>query len=184
MTIKLTPSRFARSGTDGDYRWMIEQPPWAKSLFIFNDNESQSTQFLEELAAGRLDPSSGGCSMGGGNAVIRPYQCQSPPRAAGIPTGPGYDHLTPDARRHIDAALSHVATLLATGRYSEVLYSASPRDPDQIGHGIFEVGEEVRRYIPAELKRLVALAASSRILRKAAALPSGPEVNFSWSDLP
>jgi hypothetical protein len=84
-------SIFKGSGQKGDFGWMIEQPEYAEALFVFNDNEEQ---FREQ----RKDPSSPfGCTPGGGNAVIRPYQCEEPPRAAGIPTGVqgiGYAELT------------------------------------------------------------------------------------------
>ena len=60
---------------------MIQQPEHARTLFVFNDNEEQFRAFL------RNEPS--GCTGGGGNAVIRPWRCSEPPRAAGVPTGAG-----------------------------------------------------------------------------------------------
>ena len=135
---------------------MIEQTRWRDSLFIFNDNESQSQAFLAQVAGGHIDSPSIACQAGGGNAVIRPYQCQAPARAAGVPTGPGYTSLTEHARRHIDAAIAHVTTVLTSDeRLIEVIYSASQDDPSVLGHGTFDVGEEVLRYIPAELERAV-----------------------------
>lgn len=155
--LTLTPSVFVGSGAAGDFRWMIEQPDWRQTLFIFNDNETQSRVFLDQVATGAIDVGSSACQAGGGNAVIRPYQCRTPRRAAGVPTGPGYRSLTAHAREQIDRAIADVGTLLAADQeIAEVIYSASPHDPDVLGHGIFEVGEDVLRYIPAELRRLVA----------------------------
>ena len=85
--IVLTPSVFSQPGVEGDFGWMIGQPRWQQTLFIFNDNEHQSQAFLAQVAGGSIEPASGACQAGGGNAVIRPYQCQTPPRAAGVPTG-------------------------------------------------------------------------------------------------
>jgi hypothetical protein len=159
VRIVLTPSVFSTRHADGDFGWMIEQPRWRNSLFVFNDNESQSQAFLAQAAAGQLRSSSGACRAGGGNAVIRPYQCRTPQRAAGVPTGPGYARLTARAKPRIDAAIRYIATLLATDRaITEVIYSAHQDDPSLLGHGIFDVGTDVLRYIPAELKRAVAEA--------------------------
>ena len=156
VPIVLRPSIFSRAGTDGDFGWMIEQPRWQNALFIFNDNESQSQAFLAQVASGHIDPSSYACQAGGGNAVIRPYQCQTRRRAAGVPTGPGYASLIDHAKSQIDDAIASVGTLLASDTgLAEVIYSASKDDPSMLGHGIFDVGDDVLRYIPAELKRVV-----------------------------
>ncbi|MCU0282750.1 MAG: hypothetical protein MUD13_02485 [Candidatus Nanopelagicales bacterium] len=135
---------------EGDFSWMIEQAAYDDALFVFNDNEGQFRAF-------RRDPTGGaGCSAGGGNAAIRPFRCQDPPRAAGIPTGDlgGYPQLDAHARAVIDEALAVVAELVATGRYRRLFYSASPEDPDLLGTGIFEVGPDVRRHIVERLRAL------------------------------
>ena len=93
---------------------------------------------------------------GGGNAGIRPYQCLDPPRAAGVPTGSsgaGYPELTEAVRRVLDDAFVVVKYLLASGRYQRVFYSAANADGD-LGTGIFQVGDDVKRYIVAELRKL------------------------------
>lgn len=127
VPIVLRPSIFSRAGTDGDFGWMIEQPRWQNALFIFNDNESQSQAFLAQVASGHIDPSSYACQAGGGNAVIRPYQCQTRRRAAGVPTGPGYASLIDHAKSQIDDAIASVGTLLASKTSSR--YHVSPRRP-------------------------------------------------------
>jgi hypothetical protein len=146
--IEVTGSVFTGASRPGDFAWMIEQPEYADTLFVFNDNEEQFRAFL----AG--DPS--GCAPGGGNAVIRPWRCHDPPRAAGIPTGvagAGYDALSDDVRRTIDLAIDHIASLLVSGRYTRVLYSAADSGGD-LGTGIFSVAPEVRRCIVDRLEAL------------------------------
>ena len=65
-------SIFGGGGKAGDFGWMIQQPEYDDALFIFNDNEEQFLAF-------RKNPKSGaGCARGGGNAIIRPYQCAEP----------------------------------------------------------------------------------------------------------
>jgi hypothetical protein len=149
--VHLVPSHFEGRDRPGDFAWMIAQPEYADALFIFNDNEEQFRAF-------RRDPHSGaGLSPGGGNATIRPYRGAEPPRAAGIPTGRagrGYAALTADARAAIDEALEVIAELLATSVYQRVVYSAA-NDEGDLGTGIFEVADDVKRYIVSGLRRLV-----------------------------
>jgi hypothetical protein len=129
---------------------MISRAEYADALFVFNDNEEQFLAF-------RRDPHGrAGLSPGGGNATVRPYRGSDPPRAAGIPTGrggQGYEVLTADARTVIDDALDLISELLATGRYGRVVYSAA-NDDGELGTGIFEVGDDVKRYIVSGLRKL------------------------------
>ncbi|HSK42210.1 MAG TPA: hypothetical protein VK943_20760, partial [Arenibaculum sp.] len=111
---------------------MIELPEYADALFIFNDNEEQFRAFR--------DGKDGGCAAAAGIAAIRPYRCEDPPRAAGIPTGTlaggGYAALTPEVRRVIDDAVAHIRTLIGTGRYRRIFYSAADAT-SALGTGIF-----------------------------------------------
>ena len=75
--MQLIKSQFVGPRQDGDFSWMIERPEYARSLFIFNDNEMQFIAFHTGHEAG--------FTAGGGNAAIRPYQGHSPIRAAGFP---------------------------------------------------------------------------------------------------
>jgi hypothetical protein len=149
--MELVPSRFEGRDRPGDFAWMITRPEYADALFVFNDNEEQFRAF-------RLDPTSpAGLSPGGGNATVRPYRGAEPPRAAGVPTGragQGYPALTPDAREAIDDALQLIADLLATRAYRRVVYSAANDDGD-LGTGIFDVGDDVKRHIVNGLRKLV-----------------------------
>jgi len=138
---------FRAPNRPGDFGWMRSQPEWADALFIFNDNEAQFRAFQE----GRPE----GCSPGGGNARIRSWRCEDPPRAAGIPTGDagGYAALTPHVESVLDDAFAVISALLATGRYSKVVYSAETPD-GQLGTSIFSPGPDVVQTITDRLKSL------------------------------
>jgi len=138
--MQLIKSQFSGPRQDGDFSWMIERPEYARSLFIFNDNEAQFIAFHTGHAAG--------LSAGGGNAAIRPYQGHSPIRAAGIPTGNngGYQKLDMNVRGLVDDAIAHIRRLLATGNYDQVIFSYDARQKT-IGTGIFNVADEVKKYI-------------------------------------
>ena len=147
MPIKKVRSTFTSTGTQGDFGWMIEQDQYARSLFIFNDNEAQFKEFHAN------DPS--GLLAGGGNAIIRPYQKGVPPRAAGIPTGDGvgYKQLDAHVKDVIDKALEHIEKLLASGDYDEIIYSYDSVE-NTLGSGIFEIDIEVRNYIFQALEKI------------------------------
>jgi hypothetical protein len=141
MTIKVVRSTYRGFGVLGDYLWMIDQPEFARALFIFNDNEEQFDAYVAGEASG--------FTAGGGNAAIRPLRKHLPPRAAGVPTGKhgrGYSALDATTKKKIDEALAIVESLLKTGNYDQIVVSTS-KDGDTIGTGIFEVAREVRDYI-------------------------------------
>jgi hypothetical protein len=141
-------SRFEGGRKPGDFGWMIRQPPYDDALFIFNDNEE------EFRAHQRHGSGRGQCHAGGGNAVIRPFQCREPQRAAGIPTGAsgrGYSRLDDHVRGVIDVALQAVRDLVATGQFARIIYSAENVAGD-LGTGIFQVSEDVKRYIVEGLR--------------------------------
>jgi hypothetical protein len=127
----------------GDFEWMIKQPQYSDSLFIFNDNEEEFT--------------AQSCSKGSGNAVIRPYQCKNPPRATGISTGSykkgkvslGYSKLDTNAKNIIDQGIGKFYRLLLTGRYTRVFFSSDKNGG--LGTAIFQVGEDVKEYIVNEI---------------------------------
>ena len=142
-------SQFAGGGREGDFAWMIEQDEYADALFVFNDNEEQFRAYERDRTGGA------GCSRGGGNAVIRPYRCADPPRAAGVPTGVhggGYGELTDAVRAVVDDAVAVIEELLASGRYARVFYSAGA--DGGLGTGIFTVADDVKAYIVDRLRAL------------------------------
>ena len=118
---------------------MIVLPEYAKTLFIFNDNEEQFN--------------SRSCIAGAGNAIIRPYQCHSPPRASGVPTGShakGYTALTPHVKATIDEAINRIVTICESHHYNQVIYSVD--ENGQLGTGVFIVEPSVKAYIVSQLK--------------------------------
>lgn len=147
MPIKKVRSTFTSTGTQGDFGWMIEQEQYARSLFIFNDNEAQFKEFHANEPSGLL--------AGGGNAIIRPYQGGERPRAAGIPTGDGvgYKQLDAHIKDVIDMALEHIEKLLASGNYDQIIYSYDSVE-NTLGSGIFDIDIEVRNYIFQALEKI------------------------------
>lgn len=143
---------FSGANKDGDFNWMARQPQYADTLFIFNDN---AEQFLQHLAA-PTDRNGPGCTPGGGNAVIRPLQCQTPPRALGIPTGAygmGFDTLDNTAKELIDQAIANIEQVVRQYGYKRIIYSAQDAS-GMLGTGIFRVGTDVKQYITDRLKAL------------------------------
>lgn len=149
-------STFTGPGRDGDFAWMVLQPQFARTLFIFNDNEEE---FLQHLADGEHQ-----CTTGGGNAIIRPLQCTEEPRAAGVPTGSfrlgphhlGYSSLDDHVREMVERAIARISELLATGRYDALAFSWDPQT--RLGGHIFQTAQIVRDYI---VDRLTDVAAPS-----------------------
>lgn len=128
----------------GDFRWMIDQPEYQDSLFIFNDNEEHHTSF----------------QPGGGNATIRRFNRYNPqlpkPRSAGVPTGArgrGYAALTKEVKITVDNSIAEARELIRTHGYRRVFYSAEQAD-GLLGVSIFAVHDAVRGYITEQIKTL------------------------------
>jgi hypothetical protein len=138
---------FRGSGKYGDFACMIEQSSYQDALFVFNDNEGQYKEHRDRPGQRNSD----GCAPGGGNAVIRPYQCRRPPRAVGIPTGPNYERLTPSTAQIIEQAVEHISQVVKAEKYRQVFYSAT-NDRGDLGTSTFTVGDDVKRYIVEQLK--------------------------------
>jgi hypothetical protein len=148
--MQVSKSQYTGTNCVGDFSWMIDRPEYARSLFIFNDNEMQFIAFHTGHDAG--------FTAGGGNAAIRPYQGHSPIRAAGIPTGEkrGYQHLDLNVRALVDDAMAHIQRLLASGNYDEVIFSYDAAN-DTLGTGIFDVADEVKSHTYHSLITLINL---------------------------
>lgn len=154
--ITIVPMTFIGTNQYGDFNFMINRPQFNDVLFLFNDNQEQFFRFMQWIQSPPGTPKDTmACSAGGGNAVIRPYQCLNPPKAAGIPTGSmvgGYRTLQ-ESKPAIDLAIQYIKQLLATGRYARVAYSAA-EDGHTLGTGIFNVAPEVKKYIVEQIESL------------------------------
>lgn len=142
---------FVQGGELGSYGWMLAQPQFQNSLFIFNDNVED---FISQS-----------CLNGGGNAVIRDQQCLHPPRASGVPTGSiplgGFSSLsqiqsvgtnTKSAKELIDDSIKKIKDLLLDGNYNYVFYASNSNG--QLGTGIFSVSSDVINYITSQIQSL------------------------------
>jgi len=152
--IRVIRSKYSGTGRDGDFDWMIRQPQYDRTLFLFNDNEGE---FLAHHRGG-----SHTCGGGGGNAIIRPYQCRVPQRALGIPTGTystgihykGYSCLDDHVVGILDLAFARLDELLASGRHDSVAFSWD--DDTKLGGKIFTTAQPVRDHI---VERILTIAA-------------------------
>ena len=143
--INVIKSTYLSDGQEGDFSWMITQPHYARTLFVFNDNEGE---FYAHFRGGQHR-----CSNGGGNAGIRSYQCKPEPQAVGIPTGTyvrgphykGYSSLDEQVTRAIADSISQIDALLATGRYTDLAFSWD--DETKFGGRIFNTAQVVRDHI-------------------------------------
>ena len=144
--LKIIPSVFHGDGQDGDFGWMIIQEKYKDAFFIFNDNQSQFEAHIKDASG------IAGCSAGGGNAIIRPYQCQTPPKAGGIPTGPGFSGLTTEVQSMIDQSIEEIKKGIKAGSYSTVVYSSNGHGG--LGTSIFHVPDDVKKYIVEKILSL------------------------------
>lgn len=138
---RVVPVTFEGPDRFGDFFWMGRQPEFAHTLFVFNDNEEQFTAFE------RGEPS--GVAAGGGNAGIRPWRGDTPPRAAGIPTGrqgQGYPHLDGPVFAILERAVGVVHDLVDSGRYDTLVFSGDPTR-EMLGVSIFRPHPDVCRTV-------------------------------------
>ena len=153
--VALVPSVFTERGKQGDFIWETEAAilanaqlaPSGRTLWIFNDNEQDRLTSV----------------VGGQNAAIRPLNRfgahSAAPLSAGITTGTngsGYSTLSDPARRVINSDLFAIQSILATGKHSVVKFSSD--GSGKLGTNIFVIGDDVNRYIVANLQRVVGCA--------------------------
>ena len=151
--VKVIKSKYAGSGKEGDFSWMIEQPHHERTLFIFNDNEGQ---FYDHFNGGNHR-----CSAGGGNAGIREYQCAPHERATGIPTGSyldvrhskGYKVFDDHVKKVLADAFTQLESLLKSGRFDAVVFSWDEKT--KLGGYIFDAAQPIRDYI---VENIIAIA--------------------------
>ena len=158
MPIHVIPSKFDRHDPSTDFVQAIEMPQFARTLFVFNDNEGEFHAHRGHHLDGRL----GQCSPGGGNAAIRPFQCRETPRATGIPTGTydpgphymGYSSLDAHVLQVLVEAFERLDALLATGNYDSLMFSWDPHR--KFGGKIFNTAQVVRDQIVEQIYAVAA----------------------------
>lgn len=148
--LKVIGCVFQGKGQFGDFDWMINQHEYSDAFFVFNDNQ-------ELYESHRDNPNnSEGCSLGSGNASIRPYQCKIPPRAGGVPTGllngGGYPSLTQEVQGIIDQAVATIGKTCEEHSFHRLFYNTDAKG--NLGTGIFSPGDDVKKYIVQQLKKL------------------------------
>tara|TARA_A100001011_G_C14293875_1_gene837485 strand:- start:1210 stop:1986 length:777 start_codon:yes stop_codon:yes gene_type:complete len=156
----------------GDFNQMMQNQDLRESgLFLFNDNH-------EQWDFARRNPTTYQ-SAGGGNASIRPWECQG--HAMGIPTGPysslyqvcilregsGFgDNPQPfTAKQVIDMAFDRIVRHCIEHPTKSTLYYSASKDSDRIGLGIFAhlVSEDVVDYITQKLRGLAEKFRQARV---------------------
>jgi len=158
--ITIQPSYFMQANTEGDYRYMIDQPKYARSLFLFNDNVDQFVHFHKYIKLDKNNQRDNkykefACRNGDGNGSIREYQCIFPnPRAAGIPTGSHrnkWGRIDENIKQIINVAFKYIKNLLSTGYYNKIIYSANKdmiyKGVPLLGNKIFPVDSSILEYI-------------------------------------
>lgn len=142
---------FAGKNKDGDFKWMVKQKQYAKSLFVIAENY--------------LDSVRDDYDEGAGTAVLRPLCPQrlapgTVPRAVGVPTGwsvaaMGFPNMdTVFTKTAIDLSLDRIAVILDEyPQINQLVYSCDAKEPQMLGVKIFEstLDPKVREYISAEI---------------------------------
>lgn len=129
----------------GDFSWMIKQPEFTKTLFVFNDEEEHYKYYWEFRAGNKFYYMA--CESGPDSASVRPQQCETTPRSYGIPTnknGVGYSDLSV-VKAELDKALTGLKIMLMRGDYDRVAMSMD--DDGLIADEGKNLSLEVRKYI-------------------------------------
>lgn len=127
---------FKRRGELGDFDWMIRQPEYNDSLFIYSDNIECFSSHSQK--------------RGAGNAIIRPYRFSVPPRSSPIVTGSfahgGFSELTDSVKWVIDSGVEEIKIKIKENDYKRVYYSAEVPN-GMLGQKLFVIHLDVRTYI-------------------------------------
>lgn len=147
-SLAVTAVLYKGKNTPGDYKWMVKQPQYAKTIFIVMEN------FIDMLGDDQ--------GAGGGTACLRPYtfrgtgEDESKVRAVGIPSGWSTET---QGFRQLDLYYSKMAIDLAVERLvliiqnnptiDTIVYSRDPDNSRLVGTNIFKdsIGKDVVDYI-------------------------------------
>jgi hypothetical protein len=135
-----------------DFAKMIIEPKNYNNLFIYNENEEQYRN--KSLY------------NGGGNANIRQYRVDIPEKklihnknsgsALGIPTGKngsGYSSLNDENKIIINSSIEQINKFLQLNKNTNIVYWSIDKNCN-IGHSIYQVGDDVIKYITTKLKEV------------------------------
>lgn len=152
---------FEGKNIEGDFAWMIKDPTYSSTIFIFNDNV--------------VDGANSKPHDGAGSAAIRmwswKYALESEaPRALGVPTGWSVSSggfrveggvLEPFAARAITLAFERLVLACVQHRVEQVIFSCDKSDPSRqrLGCGIFALDPPLLRFIEDKLHGLTSRVA-------------------------
>jgi hypothetical protein len=148
--VRIEPVHFTKRNQHGDFEYMIEQPEYADSLFLIQEN------VVDSLTSD---------NPGAGTACLRPYTYRlvsdkTRPRAAAIPTGwnvdsGGFTELSKAVKSTIHVCMQRIRLLLQKYDYKSVVFSCDKDDTTKIGQGIFEIAKDVLTYISDQIWSLM-----------------------------
>lgn len=147
LNIQIYGTIFYEREKYGDFKHMIKTNKYNDALFIYNDNEEQYN--------------SCSCVSGGGNAVIRSYNIYNKtlkePLSFGIPTGTlndgGYEQLNLKNKKIIDDSIKNIYYIITKYNKKRIFYSSKDFS-GILGTGIFQVSQDVLKYITKKLYSL------------------------------
>jgi hypothetical protein len=147
MNLQVIGTIFGNVGSYGDFNHMIKSNSFSDALFIYNDNEE--SYYKKSF------------KKGAGNACIRVFNKYNTnyefPMSAGIPTGTledgGYQSLNTENIIIIDDCINQIIELIKTHKKQRLFYSAE-NSSGILGSGIFDINENVLKYISCKLHAL------------------------------
>ena len=152
--VVIVPIHYNHKTQEGCFKTMLEQQQTTDAIIVFNDN------VLDHLDWDDSTP-------GAGSAKIRPYAWQynqnETPRVVGLPTGfssasKGFKTLDRDAKEAIDATIQRLVVFCRKHpSIRRIIYAADKNNDKMLGTGIFEVDEQVLKYISTMLWKIPTL---------------------------
>ena len=152
---------FEGKGMEGDFAWMMKDPKYSSTIFVFNDNV--------------VDGANSKPHDGAGSAAIRTWSWKyapesEAPRALGVPTGWSVSSggfrvedgvLEPFAARAITLAFERLVLACVRHQVDQVIFSCDKSDPSckRLGCGIFALEPPLLRFIEEKLHGLTARVA-------------------------
>lgn len=162
-TLAVTAVHYAGKNKPGDYKWMVKQSQYARTIFIVMEN------FLDMLGDDQ--------GAGGGTACLRPFtyrgtgEDEGKVRAVGIPSGwstetQGFRQLDLHySKMAIDLAVERLVLILQNiPTIDTIVYSCDTDDSSLVGTNIFKdsIGRDVVDYISRLLRSVPGRVGNSK----------------------